>query len=234
MADLIGTPITLQTDEHLTIVKRRSEYSGKGKHWSVWFSLASDKPPDGYHLHAVDFHLEGDRHCGSWAECREISRTADSSTWEFRMQGHEEGPVDSISTGVLTTTFLKVGSDVPTYQVVIKSPRRFSGQGNRFGCFERPPFGTHSTTACQIEAPPPKPGYIIKFASFELSGDRNAKGDDLHPRIDEGYARCMLTARTETSATWSFSMQGHEEWSGIERYGVSQASLIITYARKEA
>jgi hypothetical protein len=64
--------------------------SGDGEHWSRWYQLGVTRAPTGYTVQHVEFWLSGDRTCGSFADCREITRTDQGVSWEFRLQGHLE------------------------------------------------------------------------------------------------------------------------------------------------
>lgn len=77
----------------LQYVTKRSgqKPSGPWDQWSQWYEIASDPIPSGSKIKQYKFHLEGDRQCGAWADCRPKSITDDQVTWEFRMQGHNEG-----------------------------------------------------------------------------------------------------------------------------------------------
>jgi LysM repeat protein len=121
----------------ITWTRRREEWSGHGGDYSQWYDISSEPTPPRYSLTGVDFHLEGDRQCGSWAECHETRRDASGVTWAFRMQGHSEQTefVDgairgkaAASTGVLTTTYTltnppppaPVAPTLPTTYTVVK------------------------------------------------------------------------------------------------------------------
>ncbi len=64
--------------------------SGVGHRWSPWYRLVVGKAPGGYTIQRVEFWLTGDRACGLWAECRELIRSDNEVSWEFRLQGHDE------------------------------------------------------------------------------------------------------------------------------------------------
>jgi LysM domain len=98
-----GLPASVQA------TTRREEWSGEGRNYSDWYSLSSLSAPPRYAVQRTEFHLEGDRSCGAWAECNEARRDANSSTWSFRLQGHDESfPPNNRrrSTGILTTTYV--------------------------------------------------------------------------------------------------------------------------------
>jgi carboxypeptidase family protein len=79
-----GSPKTVRSDSVL---------SGVGRNWSGWYRLCSDQVGDNEEIvEPIEFRLEGDRTCGSWAECREAVRQPRQVCWEFRMQGHEDQP----------------------------------------------------------------------------------------------------------------------------------------------
>lgn len=97
------------------------QWSGRGKDFSDWYTLESDEPPPGYVVSSASFRLIGDRTCGSFAECKKQSQTARKVIWEFRMQGHEEGPRENVSfygwlnrreesAGILTVNFVSAAN----------------------------------------------------------------------------------------------------------------------------
>lgn len=65
--------------------------SGKWDAYSEWYEVCSDPIPAGYKIDHYKFHLEGDRQCGAWANCRLKSEAPDRVCWEFQLQGHNEG-----------------------------------------------------------------------------------------------------------------------------------------------
>lgn len=67
-----------------------SKSSGIGENWSPWYRLAVGTAPTGYTVHRDEFWLSGDRTCGFFAECRQISKNDHEVAWEFRLQGHGE------------------------------------------------------------------------------------------------------------------------------------------------
>lgn len=74
-----------------TIQKRSGpQNSGEWDGWSPWYRLCSDELPPGYRIESHEFHLEGDRQCGAWAECGQTESGTDRVCYEFRMQGHNE------------------------------------------------------------------------------------------------------------------------------------------------
>jgi hypothetical protein len=214
-----------------TLVKRREQYSGKGKSFSQWFDITSDPAPAGYTLQSAEFHLEGDRRCGAWAECREISNDGHQVTWQFRMQGHEEGPKDAISVGVLTTIYFRPSPQDETYTTVVRSPLLYSGSKGSFGCFAKVQPAGAKAEWCEISAPTPHPGYQILHVLFRLTGDRQIEGDDLHKNVQGNYASCRERERTAQSSIWQFQMQGHSESTKPITAGKSQAELTVTYKR---
>jgi hypothetical protein len=98
--------ITASTAEPLTKVVVTSsgpKMSGSGKDWSEWYQVRIGAAPPGYSVEKTEFWLSGDRTCGAWAECKELTRDEAQVTWEFRMQGHDEwgAPRQAISEGHL-------------------------------------------------------------------------------------------------------------------------------------
>jgi hypothetical protein len=92
--------------------------SGSADSFSPWYVLCSSPAPLGYKIFGVEFKLSGDRTCGAWAECQQISRTDQNVCYWFRMQGHSElrvgrgqkgpdglDPTQGFSSGILKVTF---------------------------------------------------------------------------------------------------------------------------------
>lgn len=67
--------------------------SGFRKEFSQWYELSLGSAPDGYTLipESAEYWLTGDRQCGSWANCRWISRDDRDVRFAFSLQGHDEG-----------------------------------------------------------------------------------------------------------------------------------------------
>ena len=83
--------------------------SGAGTNFSGWYELCSGPLPVGATITNATFHLSGDRSCGGWANCEQLSRTATRVCWRFQMQGHNErgaAPV-GISQGHLEVSILR-------------------------------------------------------------------------------------------------------------------------------
>jgi len=81
--------------------------SGAGKDFSEWYRLGAGAAPDGYTVDKTEFWLSGDRTCGAWAECRELSKSDKEVVWEFRLQGHDEwgAPPQAYSEAHLRVTY---------------------------------------------------------------------------------------------------------------------------------
>jgi hypothetical protein len=81
--------------------------SGVGKNWSEWYRLNINAAPPAYVIEKIEFWLSGDRSCGAWAECRQVSANEAQVVWEFRMQGHDEwgAPPRADSEGHLRVTY---------------------------------------------------------------------------------------------------------------------------------
>lgn len=74
--------------------------SGFAAEWSE-HQICPDPPPAGYEIASTSFHLEGDRTCGSWAQCEAVG-----TCWRFRLQGHNEFPPRAaVSEGVLKVLY---------------------------------------------------------------------------------------------------------------------------------
>ena len=81
--------------------------SGVGSEFSDWYELCSGPAPQDYSYRDSKYWLTGDRECGKWAECR-YGRADDSNVcFEFRLQGHNEGPGQGqgLSEGHLLVTY---------------------------------------------------------------------------------------------------------------------------------
>jgi hypothetical protein len=48
--------------------------SGSRKDWSEWYQVKIGVAPAGYSVEKTEFWLSGDRTCGVWAECKELTR----------------------------------------------------------------------------------------------------------------------------------------------------------------
>lgn len=92
--------------------------SGVGKNFSTWYELCSGELPEGAVIKSSIFRLEGDRSCGSWAECEQTVDTTSQVCWKFRLQGYEEKWLDSRanSEGILTVNYSLPPSLFPTFQ----------------------------------------------------------------------------------------------------------------------
>ena len=78
--------------------------SGNGHDWGAWYTLCSNDKPAGWTIsRIIDFHLDGDRHCGDWAHCEAWGADTPLKVCRrFQMQGHDEAkPGVRSSTGVL-------------------------------------------------------------------------------------------------------------------------------------
>jgi hypothetical protein len=64
--------------------------SGSGKDWSEWYQVKIGAAPAGYSVEKTEFWLSGDRTCGAWAECKELTKDETQVVWQFRLQGHDE------------------------------------------------------------------------------------------------------------------------------------------------
>jgi hypothetical protein len=64
--------------------------SGSGKDWSEWYQVRIGAAPAGYSVEKTEFWLSGDRTCGAWAECKELTKDETQVAWQFRLQGHDE------------------------------------------------------------------------------------------------------------------------------------------------
>ena len=88
-----GNPRPYTLDEDSTKIAEVSsgpKLSGSGKDWSEWYQVKIGAAPAGYSVEKTEFWLSGDRTCGAWAECRELTKDEMQVIWEFRLQGHDE------------------------------------------------------------------------------------------------------------------------------------------------
>jgi hypothetical protein len=200
--------------EVITKIKRSPpEPSGRGREYSEWYLLKSDPAPSGYTVSDSQLKLEGPSSCGTSAQCLEGERTQSTSTWLFRIQGQGPDSATGTNIAVLTTKYRKIGAEA-SYSMTVTTPEKFSSRGGFFGCFDASdPNKVPESDGpwCSLSAPPPKPGYRIKSASFSLDGDRACVGNDYDREIEEPDAECRLSARTESRVTWQFKMLGHAE-----------------------
>jgi hypothetical protein len=222
----------LQPQEIITKVTRSSlKTSGVGHEFSEWYVLESDVAPPGYYLSDAQLTLEGSNTCGGNAQCLEGERTPTQSTWLFRLQGSgNASKIPSSSVAVLKTTYRKLG-DVATYTLTVATKVKFSSRGGFFGCFDSAADATaHEGPWCFLRAPPPKPGYRVRSASFSLQGDRSCVGNDSDREPDDPSAWCRLVTRTDQEVVWQFKMQGHTE-GPVEDPGSSLGRLVVIYEK---
>jgi hypothetical protein len=65
--------------------------SGSGKDWSEWYQVRIGAAPAGYSVEKTEFWLSGDRTCGAWAECKELTKDETQVIWQFRLKGMMNG-----------------------------------------------------------------------------------------------------------------------------------------------
>jgi Sel1 repeat len=114
--ELVASQATGKIAEGYQDTVRLATLSGAGANWSPANRVCSNPPRSGFRLAQImDFHLEGDRRCGAWAECRVVEQDENHVCWEFRLQGHSESPTSnqSVSTGVLTVNYEPEANDDP-------------------------------------------------------------------------------------------------------------------------
>jgi hypothetical protein len=232
IACLFAAAPAMKSQDVLSKTKRSGPYSGgAGSGYSEWYLLKSDPAPPGYILSDAQFQLEGSGSCGLNAQCLEGERTQTQSIWLFRIQGQTVragGPAGSEA--VLTAKYSRAGAET-TYTLTERTPERFSSAGDFFGCFDAK--GDHAAGDgpwCSISAEPPKSGYRIKSASFNMEGDRDCTGNDFDREVREPAAQCRMTTRTDTKVTWQFRMLGHDEDAG-KTAGKSFGTLKVTYEK---
>jgi hypothetical protein len=91
----------------VVMISSGPKLSGARKDFSEWYRLGAGAAPEGYTVEKTEFWLSGDRTCGAWAECREVSKSDTEVVWEFRLQGHDEwgAPPQAYSEGHLRITY---------------------------------------------------------------------------------------------------------------------------------
>jgi hypothetical protein len=96
-----SSPVAVPKEE-VFVVSSGPLLSGAGKSFSSPYPLCADAPA-GYKITKAEFRLVGDRSCGGWAECAEVSRTETRVCYQFRLQGHDElpSPGQRTSEGIL-------------------------------------------------------------------------------------------------------------------------------------
>jgi hypothetical protein len=197
---------------YTTVKRTASMPSGDGAAWSPRYQISSDPPQAGYIVADSTFLLEGDRKCGSWAECYQIQKDPLAATWEFRLQGHNEGsPGVRNSTGVLTVTYQK-GALPVTFKRDFWSAEKWSGRGKDFGCGDSADTSTNAW--CTVSAAAPPAGYAITAVKFTLVGDRPCSGSDQQPSGVGSWAECQQQGTNKS--VWRFRMQGHDESSELK------------------
>jgi V8-like Glu-specific endopeptidase len=92
------------------------------------------------------------------------------------------------------------------FNKIFSSGPKLSGSGKNFGDWY----------AVSAETPPP--GYKITNIDFSMTGDRRCNA----------WSECRLSKKTDTSATFEFRMQGHDEWPAPGQ-ALSEGHLIVTY-----
>jgi hypothetical protein len=113
-----SSPVSAVRPDLAKVYRSGPKPSGDGKDFGPWWSQCSEDPPaEGYVIKSEHFELVGDRQCGAWSECRQVSKTPARVCYEFRMQGHDEwtGPLHglvpngnpgrALSEGILTVVW---------------------------------------------------------------------------------------------------------------------------------
>jgi hypothetical protein len=93
-----SSPVSAVRPDLAKVYRSGPKPSGDGKDFGPWWSQCSEDPPaEGYVIKSEHFQLVGDRQCGAWSECKQVSKTPARVCYEFRMQGHDEwtGPLGS-------------------------------------------------------------------------------------------------------------------------------------------
>jgi hypothetical protein len=85
-----GALITISSGAIADSVRSSNKMSGGGSSWSNWYQFCTPPLRENEFINEYKYHLEGDRHCGGWAECRLDSADDKEVCVGFRMQGHSE------------------------------------------------------------------------------------------------------------------------------------------------
>jgi len=74
--------------------------SGEGGNYSQWYSVCTAEVQIPWvEIKKWNYSLQGDRSCGSWANCEVTEDTNARKCVRFRMQGHSEGGILAKNSG---------------------------------------------------------------------------------------------------------------------------------------
>lgn len=86
---LLATGADAQTGQY--VARSEMKNSGEMANFSDWYVFCTPDVQAGYSVSLVEYHLEGDRQCGAWADCQVTTNANDKICVSFRLQGHNEG-----------------------------------------------------------------------------------------------------------------------------------------------
>ena len=76
--------------------------SGEWANYSDWYSLCTPDAPQGFSITNWNYDLHGDRTCSTgWAECQVTEDTDIKKCVRFRMQGHNEGGGNEVTSPIM-------------------------------------------------------------------------------------------------------------------------------------
>ncbi|HEY8696718.1 MAG TPA: hypothetical protein VIM02_03810 [Rhizomicrobium sp.] len=86
---VMATSADAQTGQYVS--RSGMKNSGEMANFSDWYVHCTPDVQSGYTVRLVEYHLEGDRQCGAWADCQLTTNANDRICVSFRLQGHNEG-----------------------------------------------------------------------------------------------------------------------------------------------
>jgi hypothetical protein len=106
-AYMTDAPMITEDPTKIAEASSGPKLSGSGNDWSEWYQVRIGAAPPGYSIEKIEFWLSGDRTCGAWAECKELTKDETQVIWEFRLQGHDEwgAPPQASSEGHLRVSY---------------------------------------------------------------------------------------------------------------------------------
>lgn len=233
----------VSSQERVSVKTSGEQWSGEGKDFSDWYYLSAEPPPNGYYLAAAEFRLVGDRACGAWAECTEIAPSRYSSTWRFRMQGHDESRELTrffVSFDFAKDLKLNNPGSWPRVEVTLSGKKATSTGVLKVTYKPEPPADLPATIVWtktlerwsgtgrdfsgwySLSSEPAPPHYALVADTFRLEGDRSCGA----------WAECQRVHVDKSKATWQFRMQGHDE-TFPAKAAASMGILQTTYSLTE-
>lgn len=94
---LPGTAVLAAIPGHEQI--RSPQVNSAAAGWGDWMELCTPSLPPAIHITRADFHLEGDRACGAWSECKIMVNSPLRVCYDFRLQGNNDQPNNQYTHG---------------------------------------------------------------------------------------------------------------------------------------